>query len=417
MGETLFLAHRVPFPPDRGDKIRSYHVLRALARLGPVHVGTFDDASGYGDQFLSGIAQSHYLVPQRRHDMLAAVRAMAKGQPISLTAFAHAGLQEWVDQLLHYRPIDAIYVFSGQMAQYVSPHFPGRTVLDLCDVDSAKFEAYGESGSGPKAWVHAREGRLLAAAEERFARAADTTLLISEHEANLFRTRLTSPGQVDIKVMRNGIDAQFFAPEAVAPQPTLFGPGPNIVFTGQMDYAPNVSAVERMVQRILPGIRETRARAEFHIVGRAPTPGVKALGRQDGVTVWGQVPDVRPFLAEADIVAAPLTIARGIQNKVLEAMAMARPVLLSPEAATGIDAEDGVHFAVAEGDRMMVGRALSLIEDRARAKAMGDAARAFVLAEQSWSAMLGGLGGLLRPSAETGASTSSAADDPVRNAA
>ena len=96
---------------------------------------------------------------------------------------------------------------------------------------------------------------------------------------------------------------------------------------------------------------------------------------------------------------------------------MARPVLLSPEAATGIDAEDGVHFAVAEGDRMMVGRALPLIEDRARAKAMGDAARAFVLAEQSWSAMLGGLGELLRPSAETGATTSSAADDPVRNAA
>ena len=207
--------------------------------------------------------------------------------------------------------------------------------------------------------------------------------------------------------MRNGIDAQFFAPGAVQPQPTLYGEGPNIVFTGQMDYAPNVAAVERMAQHILPGIREVHAAAEFHIVGRAPTPAVKALGRQPGVTVWGEVQDVRPFLAEADLVAAPLDIARGIQNKVLEAMAMAKPVLVSPEAATGIDAEDGVHFAVAQGDRMMIGRALALFEDRAKAHPMGEAARAFVLEEQSWPAMLAALGGLLRPSAV----------DPVRDAA
>ena len=399
MGETLFLAHRVPFPPDRGDKIRSFHVLRALAKLGPVHVGTFDDRSGYGDQFLSGIAASHHLVPFRRPDVLAAAEAMAKGLPVSLSAFANDGLRDWVAQVLHYRQIDAIYVFSGQMAQYVPPHFPGRTVLDLCDVDSAKFEAYGDAGHGPKAWVHTREGRLLAAAEERFARIADTTLLISENEANLFRTRVSTMHQIDLRVMRNGIDAKFFAPGAVTPEPTLYGSGPNFVFTGQMDYAPNVTAVERMVQRILPGIREVHQNAEFHIVGRAPTPAVKALGKQAGVTVWGEVPDVRPYVAEADIVVAPLTIARGIQNKVLEAMAMAMPVLLSPEAATGIDGEDGVHFTIAEGDRTMIGRALALLEDRDRSLEMGEAARAFVLDHQSWPAMLSELGAMLRPPA------------------
>ena len=276
-GETLFLAHRVPFPPDRGDKIRSHNVLRALAALGPVHVGTFDDGSGYGDQFLSGIAASHHLVPRRKHDLLAAAEAMAKGHPVSLSAFANEGLRQWVAQVLHYRPIDAIYVFSGQMAQYVPVHFPGRTVLDLCDVDSAKFEAYGEAGHGPKAWVHAREARLLAATEERFARMADTTLLISENEANLFRTRVSSMHQIDLRVMRNGIDAKFFAPGAVKPEPTLYGRGPSIVFTGQMDYAPNVAAVERMAQRILPAIREVHRDAEFHIVGRAPTPAAQII--------------------------------------------------------------------------------------------------------------------------------------------
>jgi len=161
------------------------------------------------------------------------------------------------------------------------------------------------------------------------------------------------------------------------------------------------------VRRSVPGIRDVHPGAEFHIVGRAPTPAVKALGKHTGVTVWGEVADVRPYLGEADIVAAPLTIARGIQNKVLEAMAMARPVLVSPEAATGIEAEDGKHFAVAEGDRMMIGRALALIDDAEKARAMGAAAREFVLTEQSWPAMLAGLPQLLRPSDA----------DPVRDAA
>ena len=130
--------------------------------LAPVHVGTFDDRSGYGDEFLSGIAASHHLVPVRKRDMIAAAEAMAKGQPVSLAAFANDRLHEWVAQVLHYRPIDAIYVFSGQMAQYVPPHFPGRVVLDLCDVDSAKFEAYADAGQ--RRWINRREGRLLATA-------------------------------------------------------------------------------------------------------------------------------------------------------------------------------------------------------------------------------------------------------------
>ena len=168
-----------------------------------------------------------------------------------------------------------------------------------------------------------------------------------------------------------------------------------------MDYQPNVAAAERVVQAILPGIRAHHPGAEFHVVGRAPAARLLAHDGMDNVRVWGEVPDVKPFLAAADIVIAPLTIARGIQNKVLEAMAMARPVLLSPEAATGIDAEDGKHFTIADSDLSMVDRALALIEGREQAVAMGQAARAYVRQYQSWPAMLAPLERIVQATGET----------------
>jgi glycosyltransferase involved in cell wall biosynthesis len=138
----------------------------------------------------------------------------------------------------------------------------------------------------------------------------------------------------------------------------------------------------------MPRIRSVHGDARFAVVGRAPTASVRALEGVNGTVVTGAVPDVRPWLAGADIVTAPLLIARGVQNKVLEAMAMARPVLLTPAAATGIDGRDGEHFALAEAPAAMAERALALLADRAEAAAMGAAARCFVVAECGWDRVL-----------------------------
>ncbi|WP_284125634.1 TIGR03087 family PEP-CTERM/XrtA system glycosyltransferase [Parerythrobacter aestuarii] len=400
MGEILFLGHRIPFPPDRGDKIRSHHLLNALVGMAPVHVGTFGetDADMAAESELAKVAASHCLVRRTKPLPLAGLEALGSGKPVSLTAFDSAAMRAWVKRVLAERPIDTIFVFSGQMGQYVPEGFSGRVVVDLCDVDSAKFEAYGKSGSFPRSIIDRREGKVLAREEERLAHRADVTLLISENEAGLFQSRLRDPAGTTIRAIRNGIDADLFDPAKVAPHPELFtAQGPQIVFTGQMDYQPNVVAAERAIHTILPGIREHHPDAMFHIVGRAPVQRLLDQNGKGNVRVWGEVPDVKPFLAAADIVIAPLTIARGIQNKVLEAMAMARPVLLSPEAATGIDAADGRHFAVADGDQMMVGRALTLLEERDKAAAMGRAARDYVLAHQSWSAMLAPLADIVSP--------------------
>ena len=389
MGEILFLAHRVPFPPDRGDKIRSHHLLKGLAKLGPVHVGTFGDTPQDMAQkpALAEIARTHALIERSKPLVLAGVEALARRQPVSLTAFDDAAMHSYVAKTLTNHKIETIFVFSGQMGQYVPENYRGRVVFDLCDVDSAKFEAYADAGQ--RAWINRREGRLLAREEERLAQRADTTLLISENEAELFRARLEQPAQVRLRALGNGIDAQFFDPALVSLQEDLEeGEDPQLVFTGQMDYAPNIAAAEWMIEEVMPALRKTYARARFHVVGRAPVRNLRERHGENGTRVWGEVPDVRPFLRSADLVVAPLLIARGVQNKVLEAMAMARPVVLTPGAATGIDALDGEHFAVARAEpSAMLARIEGLLAEPERARAMALAARRFVIERMSWESV------------------------------
>ncbi|KPL67489.1 glycosyl transferase family 1 [Erythrobacter sp. SG61-1L] len=393
-GEILFLAHRMPFPPDRGDKIRSHHVLKALAELAPVHVATFADTAADWDHEgeLAQVAASHCLVKRRKPLALAGVQALLRGEPVSLTAFNSARLARYVDDILRNRPISAIYVFSGQMGQYVPVEFDGRLVVDLVDVDSAKFDAYAQGRHGPRAWIDAREGRLLRAEEERLAHLAAATLLVSEAEAELLTSRLSAPGPANVRALGNGIDTRFFNPAATLPALSMKEePGPHLVFTGQMDYAPNVEAALRAKSHILPELQRDWPQAQLHIVGRAPVPELLALDGTGGVRIWGEVPDVRPFLAGADIALVALSIARGVQNKVLEAMAMARPVVLTPGAATGIGGQDNVHFAIGESDQALVARIKGLLASPPAARAMGAAARQFVIEQRGWKAMLADL--------------------------
>ena len=389
MGDILFLSHRVPFPPDRGDKIRSHNLLKGLAKLGPVHVATFGETPQDMAQKheLKALAKSHVLIERKRPLWLSGIEAVVTGKPVSLLAFEDLALRSYVRRTLRDHRIDTIFVFSGQMGQYVPPDFAGRVIVDLCDVDSAKFEAYAKAGQ--RRWINAREARLLKIEEERIARRADTALLISRNEADLLRSRVADPSGLDIRALGNGIDASYFDPEGVELQPDLEeGEDPQLVFTGQMDYAPNVTAVEWVIAEVMPRLRQRYSRARFHIVGRAPSSALKSRHGESGVRVWGEVEDVRPFLKSADLVVAPLLIARGVQNKVLEAMAMAKPVVLTKEAATGIDAEDGKHFTVARPDGQDFVRQIEqLVSNPQRGDELGSAARSFVVENMGWGSV------------------------------
>lgn len=389
MGELLFLAHRIPFPPDRGDKIRSHAILKALAARGPVHVATFGetDADMAAEAHLAWIATSHILVRRTISNLRAGLNALPYGKPVSLVAFESEEIRHYVSRLLATRPIDTIVVFSGQMAQFIPPSFSGRVVIDFVDMDSAKFAAYAKASLGPMKLVNAREARLLGAFERQMARRAHLSLFCSPNEVADFRAGLADPN-VRVDAVVNGIDTVFYDPSAVtaAAYPGL--PGPHIVFTGQMDYAPNVDAVVHFAEEILPQVQQHHPNAWFHIIGRNPSPAVRALAARHRVDVVGAVDDIRPWIASADMVVAPLRIARGIQNKVLEAMAMARPVIASAAAAEGIEARPGEHFLVAASDDAMVEAVCSLAADPDRGAAMGEAARTHMLQHYQWNAQL-----------------------------
>ena len=399
-GEILFLSHRIPFPPNRGDKIRSHHVLRHLAGLAPVHVATFaDDAADMaGEADLAALSASHCLIERSKPMWRAGVEALASGKPVSLTAFHSPRIAAYVRDLIASGRITTIYAFSGQMGQYIPAGFDGRVVFDFVDVDSAKFEAYAETGTGPRRWIDAREGRLLAAEEARLAASSNVSLLISTEEAALFRARLAPElrSVCDVRTLRNGIDSAQFAPGVCqAAAAMLACTGPHLVFAGQMDYAPNIAAAQRAAERILPLVRAPFADASLHIVGRNPPAELRALHGRGGVHVWGAVDDIRCSLAAADLALVPLTIARGVQNKVLEAMSMALPVVLTAAAATGIGGGDGVTYALGESDQQLAAQTVALLHHRDRAGDLGQAARRFVIDGLSWDATLAPLAGML----------------------
>ncbi len=391
--DVLFLSHRMPFPPDRGDKIRSHHILKRLATLAPVHVATFaDDDRDMGEEVeLAALARSYSLVRRIKPLALAGLQALYQRRPVGLPAFYSDEIAAYVACVLKEHPIETIYVFSGQMGQYVPDSFKGRVICDFVDADSAKYDAYGDRHGGVRGWFERREGRMLRAEEQRIACRADVSLLISPDEAALFAARLdpVARAECDVRVLGNGTDSLFFDPATVRAQPELSAlPQPRLIFTGQMDYAPNVEAVQRAVSRIMPRIREVFPDASFHVVGRKPPDELRALDGVNGCRVWGEVDDIRHWLIGADIALIPLDLARGIQNKVLEAMSMAMPVVLTSAAATGIPAEPGRHFAVADDDEGLAQQAIDLLAHPRRGWSMSVEARKFVVERMSWPAAL-----------------------------
>ncbi|WP_423602574.1 TIGR03087 family PEP-CTERM/XrtA system glycosyltransferase [Sphingomonas sp. MS122] len=390
MGDILFLAHRVPFPPDRGDKIRAFNILSYLAQRKRVHLVAFadDPADLKRKGGLNKITGNRQIVWRGKGQATAGVQALVQRRPFSLTAFDNPELRQAVENVLARHSIDTIYVFSSQMAQYL-PHKPRqRVVMDFVDMDSAKFAAYGKTTGGFSGWMMRREARMLAQYEKAVAAKADASLFVSEAEAALFRERTRAQR---VHAVENGIDTATFDPDA--PFRRLEAVAPLLVFTGQMDYRPNVEGVTWFAESVFPHIRLRHPDAQFAIVGRKPDAAVQALAKIPGVTVTGEVPDVRPWVAAASVVVAPLKLARGVQNKVLEAMAMARPVVASAAAATGIDHGDTIE--VAEGVGGMADAVNALLDDPVRAAELGRAARQQVIGHYSWEAKLAVLDGIM----------------------
>jgi sugar transferase (PEP-CTERM/EpsH1 system associated) len=413
----LFLAQRIPFPPDKGDKIRSWHILKYLAESHRVFLGCFLDdpldrahLAALGE-VCAGIACFPISPWSRR---LRALLRLRPGKPLTLDYFSDARLSAWVDDTVSRNGIRRAFVFSSSMAPYAMS-FDGRRILDLVDLDSAKWREYARHRPWPLSTVFSREARTLGAFERQAAKAFDQTLFVSEAEAQEFRL-LNPDGRAEVAAMPNGVDLTYFSPDKSHPDP--FAPGGcRLVFTGAMDYWPNIDAVTWFAEQVLPGLRAAGMPAHFYIVGSRPSRAVRRLARLPHVTVTGRVADVRPFLAHAFAAVAPLRVARGIQNKVLEAMAMGTPVVASAAACCGIATRPGADLAIAGSAEEWVGELLSMSEaDRSR---LGRAGRCFVERHHRWDHNLHMLDRWLPPPSatarsETGRTAAELVSLPIR---
>nr|WP_286206691.1 TIGR03087 family PEP-CTERM/XrtA system glycosyltransferase [Thauera linaloolentis] len=391
------MAHRIPYPPNKGDKVRSFNILRHLARTHRVFLGTFVDHPD-DRQHVGGLAEwcedvcAIDLDPRRGR--IGSLRGLLSGEALSLPYYRSTRLASWVRSTVADQGITRALAFSGPMAQYLDAPGLQNRVIDFCDVDSAKWTQYAADRRWPMSWLYRREGERLLAFERKAAMASDASLFVTEAEAALF-TRAAPEAVGRTHVMQNGVDAGFFAPENAPDSPYPAG-GPVVVFSGAMDYWPNIDAVTWFAEELLPQIRRHVPELRFWIVGMNPAPAVLALAGER-IHVTGTVPDVRPYLAHADVVVAPLRIARGIQNKVLEAMAMARPVVVSADSAAGLKAEPGHECEITRDGAEVVHVVTDLLRDPQRRAAMSVAARARVVNEYSWEAHLRQLDRLLAP--------------------
>lgn len=393
MGEVLFLAHRIPYPPDKGDKIRSWHLLSHLCRHHNVHLGCLIDDPEDVQHLpaLESICASLHAERLRPglHKLLA-LRALVTGEALTFPYFRHQDLQRWVDKRLIDHPPDLAIAYSSAMGPYLTKATARtRRIIDLVDLDSRKWHDYADRRQGVRRWLYRREGRALASAEQTMIRDAALSLFISSAETEEL-LGLAPSLRDKVAAVGNGVDEAYFDPtiERSVPDPRL-GEGPAVVFTGAMDYWANIEGVTWFSSEVWPALKSRSPEARFFIVGARPAPTVQQLADDgQGIVVTGRVSDIRPWLTHATVAVAPLRIARGVQNKVLEAMAMAKAVICTAAANTGIDGRDGVELVLADSPEAQLAQLTDLLLDSDRRKILGRAARAHILDRFRWSIKL-----------------------------
>lgn len=405
---VLLVANRSPWPPTNGASVRQYYILEALKQRGhEVEVYSFaePEIAAESERRTLQIADGGRIVPiESLRTRLGAVHALLTGAPLSVGYYDSAELHRAVAKSHARRPFDTAVVHSGNVVQYVPRSVRPHGLFDMADVDSEKFVDYARDGKLPMRIVYGIEGRRLRAYEFAAIRDFAATYLVAERERELISQALETHRLSDkVHVLPNGVDIDFFHPQAHRPldldrlpegERRFFAPGgPRIVFTGVMDYPPNVDAAQRFATAILPRIRAQIPDARFYAVGSRPTEAVRALEKIPGVHVTGFVDDARPYFTSADVYVLPLRIARGIQNKALEAMACGRPIVSTASVAAGLcsggaEVRHGEHLLVADDDESFAAEVLVLLRDRERGQALGRAARLCVERHFGWGPIM-----------------------------
>ncbi|GAB2929752.1 TIGR03087 family PEP-CTERM/XrtA system glycosyltransferase [Rheinheimera gaetbuli] len=395
----LMLVHRIPYPPNKGDKIRSFHLLKNLSQHYRVYLACFID-DPFDEQYLPELKQwcteLCCIRLYKKPAMLRGLTAFLTNKAVTLPYYYSSVVQNWVTARISEQAISQVLVYSSAMAQYVE-HQPTLVtkVIDFVDIDSDKWQQYAERSTGIKRWFYRREARLLQRYEINICRQFDRSLFVSEDEAEAFRTLLPAALQHKVSSLSNGVDIEFFDPQSALPAAEITLPAQYLVFTGAMDYWANVDAVCWFCHEVWPALRQQHPNLQFLIVGGNPHPDVKALSKLAGVVVTGRVADVRPYLKSAQYAVAPMLIARGIQNKVLEAMAMNKAIICTPMAMEGINAPLTADTQVAEHAPAFIQACLTMLA----ASGQPGSNRQWIVQHFSWQNTLARLNSFIRSEA------------------
>lgn len=378
--KVLFLSQRVPFPPDRGDRITTYHFLQHFLEQGAsIRVGALSEEARDAEsvEALRGMVDSvcaPSIHPLRQR--LLSLRGLLTGAPLTRTYFHHPELARTVDAWVKEDPPDVVYVYSSSMAQYVTHHPQLFRFMQFAELDSDKWRQFAAVRRGPAAWIYRREFARLLEFERDVARSFAACAVVSEVEKKLFMEHIPD---VTPLVLPNGVDVDHFqttGDEARNPH--------TVIFTGVMNYEPNVKGVLWFADTCWPAIRQRVPDATFLIVGSHATEKIFELGRHEGIQVLGRVPEIPPYMDQAAVAVAPLKLARGVQNKVLEAMATALPVVASSQAAQGLGPVGSDTLVLADHADDVVAAIVGLLEDPQRARRIGENAAAFVREHFRW---------------------------------
>jgi len=399
----LFLCHRMPFPPNKGDKITTFNLLKFLSIRFNVHLGCFIDDE-FDRQYIKELdvfCQSSFCLDIcDRSQSSSGIKALLSGDAISVQHYKSKKFQAWVDSTVETFDIDKLFVYSSAMSQFIeSSKYANKTrVLDMADVDSDKWRQYAENKPWYSRWIYSREQKILEKHEQVVLSNFEAVTLITDDEAQLFRTMSPAFHQKKIVTLSNGVDTEYFNPVAefdLTDLPEL--KSPSICFTGAMDYWANVDAVVWFCKNVWPQILADMPTCTFYIVGGKPPVKVKQLETLQGVIVSGRVPDVRPYLDIAKVAIAPMRIARGVQNKVLEAMAMAKPVVMTSMGQEGINVDKLQKALIHDNPSEMAQSILTLLKQDV---VEYESNRQWIVDSYSWDGALEKLSSLLASKAK-----------------
>ena len=380
--KIFFICQRVPFPPDRGDKITTYNEMKHLSASHEVHVFCLADGEKDLENVAGalGFARAVTAVPVTHWGTrLRALLALFTGKPLTVAMLRQAKLHSAVAQTFAEVKPDLIFVYSSNTAQYAAPFAGVPRIMQFADLDSLKWRRYAERAKAPMRWIYALEARRLLAYEKKIARSFSHSLLCTDAEVRDFEAVV--PG-APVSTVGNGVDLDYFRTKGAA---KVAG---SIVFTGLMDYLPNVDAVVWFCDAILPRVQARIPSATFVICGNRPSAEVQRLVARPGVTVTGWVADVRPYLDAAEVFVAPLRIARGIQNKVIEALAMGLPVVSSTAAMNGTVIREGEGIVASDDAGVFAQHVVRLLSDDDLRADLARRARLAVERDYTWAAQM-----------------------------